>query len=59
MGQQFFTKARNLSRREILDLVRAGLVLAMTVGMALAVPPRVLGAVEATAHQTHVEATTR
>jgi hypothetical protein len=50
-------KTHTLSRREILDLVRAGLVLAVTVAMALIVPPRVLGAVAAQMDQPRVEAT--
>jgi hypothetical protein len=57
MGQQFFAKARTLSRSDILDLVRAALVLAMTVGMALVVPPRVLGAVDESAGQPRFEVT--
>ena len=46
MGHQDSRAARPLTRRDVFDLLRAGLVLAATVGMALIVPPKVLGAVQ-------------
>ena len=44
MSEDMVTRMRGLNRREILDLMRAGLVLAFTIGLALVVPPKVLGA---------------
>ncbi len=43
MSEEFAAKVRTLSNHEIYDLVRAGLVLAVTVGLALIVPPQVWG----------------
>ena len=39
------TRAKALTERELMDLVRAGVILALTVAAALIVPPRVFGAV--------------
>jgi len=38
------TRAKALTERELMDLVRAGLILAVTVAAALIVPPKVVGA---------------
>ena len=43
MSDEFAAKVRTLTTHEIYDLVRAGLVLAATVGLALLVPPQVWG----------------
>lgn len=45
MGSHEHTHARVLSRREIMDLIRAGLILAITVAAATIVPPKVFAAV--------------
>lgn len=44
------TRAKALTERELLDLVRAGVILAITVAAALIVPQKVFGAMP-----THVE----
>jgi hypothetical protein len=36
-------RAKTLTRREVMDLIRAGLILAITVAAAVAVPPNVFG----------------
>jgi hypothetical protein len=36
-------QAKTLTRREVMDLIRAGLILAITVAAAVAVPPNVFG----------------
>jgi hypothetical protein len=36
-------RAKTLTRREVMDLIRAGLILAITVVAAVAVPPNVFG----------------
>jgi hypothetical protein len=38
------TQAKALTQRDIMDLVRAGLILALTIAAAIAVPPYVFGA---------------
>jgi hypothetical protein len=38
--------AKTLNRREVIDLVRAGIVLVVTVGLTVLVPPKVWGAGE-------------
>ena len=38
------TRAKALTERQLLDLVRAGVILAITVAAALIVPPKVFGA---------------
>jgi hypothetical protein len=38
------TRAKALTERELMDLVRGGLILAITVAAALFVPPKVFGA---------------
>lgn len=43
MHQDTSTRTRTLTRQEVLDLVRAGIVLAITVGAAMIVPPKVWG----------------
>lgn len=48
---------RTLSRKEIFDLARAGLVLALTVGLALIVPPKVFGAIAGHSDVPKIEAT--
>jgi len=44
MNHRTSDTARRLTTCETFDLVRAGLILAFTVALALIVPPRVLGA---------------
>lgn len=44
MSEEFSAKVRTLNGREIFDLVRAAMVLAVTVVLALVVPPQVFGA---------------
>ena len=43
MPENMRTEVRALSRHEVYDLVRGGLVLAVTVALALIVPPKVWG----------------
>ena len=38
------TGAKALTQRDVMDLVRAGLILALTIGAAIVVPPQVFGA---------------
>jgi hypothetical protein len=42
MSEDMVARVRGLNRREIIDLMQAGLVLAFTIGLALVVPPHVL-----------------
>jgi hypothetical protein len=44
MNAPEYKTARTLTQREIMDLVRAGLILAVTVAAAVVVPPQVFGA---------------
>jgi hypothetical protein len=44
MSYQTLNATRALNRRDIFDLARAGFVLAVTVLLALLVPPKVFGA---------------
>jgi hypothetical protein len=44
MNAHEYKTARTLTQREVMDLVRAGLILAMTVAAAVVVPPQVFGA---------------
>lgn len=44
MNQDTSAQPRTLSRDEVMDLVRAGIVLAITVGLTMIVPPQVWGA---------------
>jgi len=44
MTNETSSATRTLNHLEILDLARAGLVLAITVALALIVPPKVFGA---------------
>jgi hypothetical protein len=44
MSYQPLSATRTLNRRDIFDLARAGFVLAITVLLALLVPPKVFGA---------------
>jgi hypothetical protein len=37
------SQVKALTRRDVMDLIRAGLILAMTVAAAMAVPPHVFG----------------
>ena len=43
MSEEFSAKVRTLCAHEIYDLVRAGLVLAVTIGLALIVAPQMWG----------------
>jgi hypothetical protein len=43
MSEEFSAKVRTLNAHEIYDLVRAGLVLAITIGLALVIPPQMWG----------------
>jgi hypothetical protein len=36
-------RAKALTRRDVMDLIRAGLILAITVAAAMVVPPHVFG----------------
>jgi hypothetical protein len=36
-------RTKTLTRREVMDLIRAGLILAITVAAAVVVPPNVFG----------------
>ncbi len=38
------TQAKTLTQRDVMDLVRAGLILALTIAAAIVVPPQVFGA---------------
>jgi hypothetical protein len=44
MSQDTSAQVRTLSRHEVMDLVRAGIVLAITVVLTMIVPPQVWGA---------------
>lgn len=44
MSQDPSARTKTLSRHEVMDLVRAGIVLAVTVYLAMIVPPQVWGA---------------
>jgi hypothetical protein len=37
-------RAKSLTRNEVMDLVRAGIVLAITIGLTMIVPDRIWGA---------------
>ena len=52
MLRKMSAQMRPLSRHEIYDLVRGGLVLAVTVALALIVPPKVWGVDEANSAPT-------
>jgi hypothetical protein len=56
MSYQPLSATRALNRRDIFDLARAGFVLAVTVLLALLVPPKVFGADPQTQNATTIEA---
>jgi hypothetical protein len=43
MSRPMRAQAKTLTRRELMDLIRAGLILAITVAAAVVVPPNVFG----------------
>jgi hypothetical protein len=44
MSSRDQTRAKTLTRQDVIDLLRAGLILAVTVAAAMIVPPTVFGA---------------
>lgn len=49
-------RAKTLNRNEVMDLVRAGIVLVITVGLTMLVPDRVWGAGEPEPAPARIEA---
>ena len=43
MSSREHARAKALTQRDVVDLIRAGLILALTIAAAIAVPPQVFG----------------